>query len=368
MAENTKIEWASHTFNPWRGCTKVSDGCTNCYAETMSGRNPKTLGVWGKQGTRVVASESMWRQPLKWDKAAEAAGERHRVFCASLADVFEARDTMPEDSWQAVDAARLRLFQLIDETKNLDWLLLTKRPENVPDVLWKISQGTYGGGWNLTHMPNVWLGTSVEDQKTADERIPKLLSIPAAVHWLSMEPLLGPVDLIDMPGPMPEPLDPGEPSTGFEFELMETREWDWLGHEYSLDEETFAKAKEQGWLRKSFCKLCGMSKECPWHRDQSEPYIDWVIVGGESGPNARPMHPDWVRSIRDQCQAAGVPFFFKQFGEWAPSSITRNFTREFKIFDDGSLMYKVGKKAAGRLLDGREHNEFPKENIDAARA
>lgn len=131
MAENSKIEWTHHTFNPWRGCTKVSEGCKFCYAETMSGRNPGTLGIWGPRGTRVVAAESYWRQPLKWDKAAEAAGEQHRVFCASLADVFEGPESMPASEWPKVQAARAQLFGFIEATPHLDWLLLTKRPQNI---------------------------------------------------------------------------------------------------------------------------------------------------------------------------------------------------------------------------------------------
>lgn len=256
----TKIEWTSftradgsiapgYTFNPWRGCTKVSDGCTNCYAETMSGRNPGNLGVWGKHGTRVIASESMWKQPLKWNKAAEAAGERHRVFCASLADVFEGPDTMPEASWEAVSYARERLGTLIDDTPHLDWLLLTKRPQNV------LKYGTLGYRWTMEGLSdNVWIGTSVEDQKTADERIPELLKIPAKVRFLSMEPLLGPIDL---------------------------SEWLWM-------------------LKGAKGNPCDL--------------IDWVIVGGESGPNARPFNVAWARSIVKQCKDAGVPVFMKQLG------------------------------------------------------
>src|SRR5262245_49606753 len=119
--ENSKIQWTDHTFNVWRGCEKVSPGCAHCYAETMSRRNPAVLGEWGKHGTRVIASEAMWREPLKWDRQARAAGVRKRVFCASLADVFEDR---PE-----LVAPRERLFRLIEDTPNLDWQLLTKRPE-----------------------------------------------------------------------------------------------------------------------------------------------------------------------------------------------------------------------------------------------
>ena len=186
MAENSKIEWTHHTFNPWRGCTKVSAGCKHCYAETMSKRNPGTLGVWGKRGSRPVAVESYWKQPIKWNKDAKTAGERRRVFCASLADVFEGRDSMPESAWQAVSGARIRLFNLIDATPDLDWLLLTKRPENILEML---------GDWGVNTPANLWIGTSVENQEEADRRIPLLLTVPAKVRFLSCEPLLGPVDL-----------------------------------------------------------------------------------------------------------------------------------------------------------------------------
>jgi len=127
MGQDSKIEWTHHTFNPWRGCTKVSPGCTNCYAETLSHRNPKVLGVWGDKGTRVVASDSMWREPIKWDREAREAGERRRVFCASLADVFEDREEL--------DEPRFRLLRLIASTTNLDWLLLTKRPDRIEPIL-----------------------------------------------------------------------------------------------------------------------------------------------------------------------------------------------------------------------------------------
>lgn len=292
MAENSKIEWTTHTFNPWRGCTKISPGCANCYAETLSHRNPSVLGVWGDKGTRVVASEAMWREPLKWNRKAEEAGERHRVFCASLADVFEDR---PE-----LMAPRYRLFDLIQRTPRLDWLLLTKRPENVKP-LWP---------WSLWNVPNIWLGVSVEDQARADERIRLLIQLPIVVRFLSVEPLLGPVDLEEVPVGMCGPLRPGA--------------------------ATDAGSR-----------------------------IDWVIVGGESGPGARPMHPEWPRSIRDQCQAAGVPFFFKQWGEWGPkpngdwNTKDRHWFHDGPGEDDGTEVFRVGKRVTGRLLDGREWNEFP---------
>src|SRR4051812_25249351 len=135
MGADSKIAWTHHTFNPWRGCTKVTPGCDHCYADAMSVRNPKVLGIWGADGARAMAAYSYWRHPVAWNKAAEAAGERHRVFCASLADVFEAADTMPAEALPAVRAARVQLFEVIRTTPHLDWLLLTKRPENVRNVI-----------------------------------------------------------------------------------------------------------------------------------------------------------------------------------------------------------------------------------------
>jgi protein gp37 len=374
MAENSKIEWCSHTFNPWRGCTKVSPGCTNCYAETMSGRNHGTLGTWGPKGTRVFAAESYWRQPLKWDKAAAAAGERHRVFCASLADVFEEWSgpmsssdgdnirlclgcgrvgTMPiiltqfspaktlehcpecggETRLWTMDEVRARLFALIDATPNLDWLLLTKRPENIARMMppaanvgsnYKIA-GPPGGLALEVRRRNVWLGVSVEDQQRADERIPLLLQTPAAVRFLSVEPLLGPVDLTTLRVECGT-LKNGEPMMGAMSCLHALEYVEWAPN------------------------------------SPTRPRIDWVIVGGESGPGARPMHPDWARGVRDQCQAAGVPFFFKQWGEWAPEPDDcdgkpchyTNYT-----WPDMEAVHRVGKKAAGRALDGRTWDEYP---------
>lgn len=324
MGANSKIEWTHHTFNPWRGCTKVSDGCKNCYAEKLSARNPALLGMWGDKGTRVVASESMWREPLKWDKAAKAAGERHRVFCASLADVFEDRPELMEP--------RARLYRTIEATPNLDWLLLTKRPENANRLMQRADIDSRVGeslrvGSHTVWPSNVWLGTSVENQAAADERIPVLLTIPVAVRFLSCEPLLGLVNLFNDgdPHPIQTPrgvvLPPGA--------------------------------------------------------------LHWVICGGESGPNARPMHPDWARSLRDQCVGAGVAFHFKQWGEWVHAvefddvfqgthtkPLPNAGDNQLRVVNhagghgfhgDGAIyMRRVGKKLAGRLLDGREWDELPK--------
>lgn len=258
MATMTKIQWCDHTWNPWRGCTKVSAGCANCYAEAGSKRNPKVLGEWGPKGRRAIAAESYWKLPLAWDRAAQAAGERRRVFCASLADVFEHNPQVTE--------ARARMFRVIDSTPNLDWLLLTKRPENIVPF-WHTRSWVDGDGRTLgeskptrqtLRRDNVWLGTSVEDQAAADTRIAELVRARdlAAVLFLSLEPLIGPVDLLRVSG-----REPGR------F---------WGG-----------------------CLLDS---------------IDWAIIGGESGADARACDVDWIRSLVDQCGEGGVAPFVKQLG------------------------------------------------------
>ncbi len=294
MGANTNIEWADHTFNPWRGCTKVGLGCANCYAEKLSHRNPGTLGVWGPKGKRPIAAEAYWLQPLQWNKIAKESGEKHRVFCASLADVFEGPETMPAEYVEQIDAARDRLWSLIEETPNLIWLLLTKRPQNILKIWHQHDEPDgAGGGYIRTWQENVWVGTSVEDQKTADLRIPELLKVPAAKRFLSVEPLLGPV---------------------------------WL----QKSDQDFNDRWAHEWLTgKKILEDC----DGRWSKITNE-RIDWVIVGGESGKNARPMDPDWVRLIRGQCQSAGVPFFFKQWGG-------------------------RGKDKGGNILDGRAWQEVP---------
>lgn len=330
--KDSNIEWTDHTFNPWIGCTKVSEGCKFCYAEAqMDHRFGRAK--WGPQGARVRTSPAYWRKPLQWDREAAEQVTRKRVFCASLADVFEDRPELRR--W------RNELFlDLIDETPSLDWLLLTKRPENIMDML--------PPHWRYQSIPdNVWIGTSVEHQKAADKRIPHLLEVPAAVRFLSCEPLLGPVSLDRWFG-----LQPGN-------------RW----AECLCDEIDPADRP---------CITCEARRALG-----EKSGIHWVIVGGESGPKARPMHPDWARSIRDQCQNAGVPFFFKQWGEWLeidcmtdeqygrvadldPEALggVARFKAESFLFpvcsDQGpGFVFRIGKKHAGRLLDGREWNEVP---------
>src|SRR5258708_600677 len=174
MAENSKIEWTTHTFNPWIGCQKVSPGCDHCYAEAMMDHRWGKV-KWGPHGERKRTSEANWRKPLAWAKAARGTGKRPRVFCASLADVFDN---------QAPTGARAELFNLIRATPELDWLLLTKRPENIRKML----PDNWGRGW-----PNVWIGTTCEDQKHFDRRYPLIREIPAAVHFISYEPAIGPL-------------------------------------------------------------------------------------------------------------------------------------------------------------------------------
>ena len=316
MAENTKIQWATHTFNPWRGCSKIAPGCANCYADAQSKRNPKTLGIWGPNGTRVVASEAMWREPLKWNKAAgllpshivkphslpieHIAVERPRVFCASLADVFEewpGQYKMPDGGWCVkhrkwgeltgfgscalsggndavrLDDVRARLFRTIDATTNLDWLLLTKRPENIRDR-WLNGFGVQSPAFAMRK--NVWLGTSIACQEDADRNVPELLKCRdlCAKTFLSIEPLIGPVNLRD--------LDNGR-----------------MRCHWNVLDGSYTQEMHDGGM--------GIVSRSPHH-------VDWVIVGGESGPNARPCDITWIRSIARQCRDAGVPCFVKQWG------------------------------------------------------
>lgn len=253
--KNSAIEWCHHTFNPWIGCTKVSAGCKNCYAAAQDNRWGHDR--WGAGKPRERTTPAYWRQPLVWDHEAKAAGIHARVFCASLADVF---DDEIDPQW------RRDLFSLIRITPNLDWLLLTKRPENVMQLS--------SGGFDT--YPNIWLGTTVEDQAHAYERIPLLLKTPARIHFLSCEPLL---EYVNLRGLLSDRLLP-------------------------------------------------------------QP-INWVICGGESGGGARKMEPAWAKSLRDQCAENEVPFLFKQWGDFDATGT------------------RVGKKLAGRLLEGIQHDGYP---------
>lgn len=320
--EQTSIEWAHFTFNPWRGCTEVSPACDNCYARTLSKRNPKVLGGWGEGAPRVLAGEPYWRSPVKWNADAQAAGVRYRVFCASLSDWLD---------WDGVPTAwRVRLLNLIEQTPHLDWLLLTKRPESWYARLTEASaESPLAARWLQGEPPaNVWVGATVEDQTAAHVRIPELLEIPARLRFLSCEPLLGPVNLQRM-------------SLGGDQSLF--RYWPLTG-EHIAD---------------------GMNEPI---RHQNSQQLHWIIAGGESGGNARPSHPVWYRSLRDQCINAGVPFLFKQHGEWVPAkmladSCTTDLPDTKRLrghrFEDGTLMLRAGKACTGNTLDGRQWLQFP---------
>lgn len=347
-----KIEWSEYQWNPLTGCTMVSPGCTNCYAMKMAHRfkgvHPKYEGttkvtdggkvIWTGQ---INLDEKALMEPLTWKKP-------RRVFVNSMSDLFH--ESVP---FEFID----KVFAVMALTPHITYMVLTKRPERMAEYMNEIQTnrivqfGKYAGmrlddiqrskgrvwqiaskgkpdyklpGWPL---PNVWLGTTVENQEQADKRIPELLKCPAVVRFLSCEPLLGPVDI-----------------------------------------------KE--YLHESICKQYGRCAKCdPQLGEPFEEAIDWVIAGGESGREARPVHPDWIRSLRDQCQAVGVPFFFKQWGEWMPWQPDNRPTywkgqngytihgefldAEFFNGDNRCAFQKIGKKAAGRLLDSREWNEFP---------
>lgn len=290
MSTNSAIEWTDATWNPVTGCTKVSPGCANCYIERTP---PFRIGhrQFDEKGTTgVLLHPERLDQPLHWRKP-------RRVFVNSLSDLFHESvpDKFRDEIWFTMAKAKQHIFQV-----------LTKRPQAMVDYLERFIWTTvpFIAQWPL---PNVWLGVSVENQHFADERIPLLLQTPAAVRFISAEPLLGPVDIVR-----------------------------WL----------------PVWV-----KTYGPMKT---------PTLDWIICGGESGPGARPMHPDWARSLRDQCVAAGVKYFFKQWGEFAPTWKPEDDFIEkcrkavnWKEWPDGSWMCGYGKKLNGRNLDGREWNEFP---------
>lgn len=345
---NTSIEWTDKSWNPIRGCSVVSEGCRNCYAMQVaarfSGDDPKTgkplaykgLAYRNESGAHwtgeVKLIESHLDDPLRWRKPA-------RIFVNSMSDlfhesipdewidrVFAVMALAPRHTFQILTKRPQRMSEYLDERRNIESAVAAfedgaRRAGHTEEVQCQISNSMYsvlGDGLNVGWpMRNVWLGVSVEDQKTADERIPFLLETPAAVRWLSVEPLLGPIELSDV-----------------------TKRSDAV--------RRLGKGSFDG--------------------------IHWVVVGGESGPKARPMNPEWARSLREQCTAAGVPFFFKQHGEWidednldsahlmAPQQADPEEYFNSHLFDTTHFSYRVGKKAAGRMLDGRTWDQFPTVN------
>lgn len=327
----SKIEWTDHVWNPVTGCTKISPGCQNCYAERMSKRLAGRCGYPKDDPFKVTLHQDRLEEPLHWKKPC-------RIFACSMGDLFH--EDVPFDfifnAWLTMVSVSCFKHR---------FLILTKRPERMLAFYqWtqeRIKRGICGVEFERNH---IWLGVTAENQEQADKRIPVLLQIPAAVRFVSVEPMLGPVDL---------------------------RAW--------LDGNgAYGPA--------AFCKHCGIIETTTESNHEIDyAAIDWVICGGESGPGARPMHRDWVRSLRDQCQAAETSFFFKQWGEWSPAEIeddsymlggraindprggrmsvakfplhTRN-NRYWRL-DENHLAVKVGKKIAGRLLDGKIWDQFP---------
>lgn len=349
MSDRSAIEWTDATWNPTVGCSIVSKGCTNCYAMQMAARleamgqpiyrgmtKPSKAGpVW--TGKVELSNWGQVIKPLSWRRP-------RRIFVNSMSDLFH--EALPDEAIDQVFAV-----MLTSQAQHHTFQILTKRPARMQaymrglidqrasrDRLLPIIRKMVGNpcGWfepRWSHLPDhIWLGVSVEDQATADARIPILLETPARVRFISAEPLLGAVDLHHLRAP-----------DGLHASALQGQHDD---NFYTFDAK-----------------------------------LDWVIAGGESGPDARPAHPDWFRALRDQCAAAGVPYFFKQWGEWTPGEnverqtgtveVARRFDDRWRFgrenlarddghFDDQPDVYRIGKKAAGALLDGREHREFPR--------
>jgi len=377
MADKSKIEWTDATWNPIRGCSIVSEGCRNCYAMQVAarfsgkGQAYEGLAYRNESGAhwtgKVKLIEELLETPLRWKRP-------RRIFVNSMSDLFH--ESIPDEWIDRVFAVmalapqhifqvltkrpyRMRAYLLKKELEWTDWGV----SEHAEDVDFKflyhngeLKQHLRDSGWWIDYdyseegkkdgsrpyyggkipLPNVWLGVSCEDQKTADERIPLLLQTPAAVRWISAEPLLEPISLCDLTSQTGnDPIDAiGHPDAAFDLHVKPEA-------------------------------------------------LNWVVVGGESGAGARPMHPDWARSLRDQCLAAGVPFFFKQWGKYLPLGVVNDgdelvpgtavFNQhgdrlspdccgnDYDVEDgDAAIRFgPVGKKIAGRLLDGREWNEYP---------
>lgn len=298
MADQTAIAWADRTHNHWEGCQKVGPGCDHCYAEVRNARfGSGTAPNWGPGAPRRLTSQQNRNKPLRWQREAEADGSRPFVFCSSLADVF---DNAVDVQW------RRDLFDLIRETPHLTWLLLTKRPGMIVRLYGEAMLDPPDGGSGYPWPSNAAIGCTVVNQEEADRDVSKLLAAKSALNpafaFLSMEPLLGPVDLTRL-----------------------------------------------AFTSGTYNALIGT------------PRVDWVITGGETTQGdhrARPQHPGWFRSIRDQCARYGVPYHHKQNGEWAEYLGAVPEAGDV-AFEDGFKMRRVGKDRAGRLLDGVTHDARP---------
>jgi protein gp37 len=353
MADNSKIEWCDASWNPIRAqrtsdgrmghfCIHASEGCRNCYAEAINHRLGTGIDfkAQNRNEVEIVVPDKALMEPLKWKRP-------RKIFVCSMSDLFG--DFVPDEAIVRVLAVaaycrhhtfiiltkranRMRAYLSAHNTRHEVWQAMYKM--NLTPAWWY--GGAVPGNWPL---PNVWFGVSAEDQANADERVPELLNTPAAVRFVSLEPLLGPIHLGYLGWPNGQRLR----RTGYNA-LIGARY-----HAGSMVEKL--------------------------------PKLDWVIVGGESGPKARPMDPNWVRQLREGCLHTGIPFFFKQWGEWLPGEVYAigdegGFARHQDGTEGGHggkhdhwwsgdsfggvISTRVGKHAAGRRLDGIEHNEFPK--------
>ena len=367
MGSKTKIEWTDATWNPFMGCSRVSEGCRHCYAERIAGRFGGHLAkssIYGEL-TQIVNGHPVWSGVVKQASAETRLAPLHwrkprRVFVNSMSDLFHenAPDEWIDQAFAVMALCPQHTFQALTKRSKrmLDWVRKNSTGGRIFHLASQIDPKKYravSGSWPL---PNVWLGVSVEHQEAADARIPLLLQTPAAVRFISAEPLLGAISLERWS------------DTGLECECG------WFGTEEqaTIDEK---EPDDSGFS----CPKCGETCAHTPRNERVGDGLGWVICGGESGPGARPMHPDWARSLRDQCRAANVPFFFKQWGEWLPEGIEvgwkdggrppRN-VEHLWIAEDGTQhtgligsndvrTWRVGKKAAGALLDGREWRQFP---------
>lgn len=357
MGKETGIEWTDATWNPIRGCSRVSEGCRHCYAEKIAARfSGPGMAYEGLAEMRVIGegtdkerTEAHWTgkiglvekhlsDPLYWKKP-------QRIFVNSMSDLFH--ENVP-DEW--ID----RIFAVMALTPEHTYQILTKRPDRMRQYMktlqyrevpvslaitrtpwWDSPQGSPCAVGTIEDrigegpLPNVWMGVSVEDQKAANDRIPTLMLTPAAVRWISAEPLLGPVNLEDLR------FDDGDGPIALNAlsgvaEVLESTSMDIISD------------------------------------DPENPRLAWVVAGGESGNEARPMHPDWVRSLRDQCQKHGTSFFFKQWGEYEPVYAGMEGWKLHLRADGQPAMVRSGKKAAGHELEGREWQEFPDVEVRSA--
>jgi len=321
MGDTTNIPWADRTFSPWIGCMRVSPGCGlgkivgGCYAEALAKRYG--WDVWGPEKPRRVTTPQYWRKPYRWNEEARVTGKTSRVFCASLCDVCEDREDL------VVPQQELR--KTIEATRHLLWMLLTKRPENIAKVFARWEER----GWP----PNVWMGTTTEDQKWLEKRMPHLMACKAKTRFISHEPALGDIDLSEWIKPV-------------------------RVCQHCRDEEPGIGSDE--------CPKCGGDMIALWGREQFDHWVDgtrysvpgrleaedgpplhWVITGGESGGQPREYRTNWARSVRDQCREAGVPVFIKQMG-----------ANPVEYDDDGRLVRRL------KLVDARHGEDMDEWDSD----